>query len=208
MESTVLQFLLVVFQSALLVGLGELGDKTQLVVLLLAIQLKSPWRVLAGVTVGAALIHLLSVWFGDWLHNIARQEYLNGLLGVGFLIFSAFLFWSAWRARAATVSFQEVCEEVKPPFSSWRKFPFLTSAIVFFAAEMGDKTQITTMALAAHFQYFEPVWMGAMLGLAILNMLVIFGGEKFLARLPLTYLKIFSASLFFALGLWSIYGLI
>jgi putative Ca2+/H+ antiporter (TMEM165/GDT1 family) len=185
------------------VALGELGDKTQLVVLLLALQLKSPWRVLAGVSLGAASVHILSVLFGSFIQDWAGGRVFNSFLGLGFLAFSAFLFWSA--RRSSSVNFQEVCQNIKTPFRSWQKYPLLTSALVFFTAELGDKTQLATIALAAHFELLLAVWLGAILGLFILNALVIFSGEKILGKLPLSFVKTLSASLFLILGFWILF---
>lgn len=179
-------FLEALFNSFVLVFAGEIGDKTQLLSLILAARYKRPWTILAGVTVATVLNHALASWLGGFVAAQIGQEVLKWSLA---LIFFAFAAW---------ILVPDSEGEVK----TGGKFgAFLTTVIVFFLAEMGDKTQLATIALGARYTSVTIVTLGTTAGMVASNALAIFLGEKLLARVPMKWVRIFACLLFVAFGI-------
>lgn len=174
------------FNSFILVFASEMGDKTQLLALILTIRYRKPFTILAGVFVATLLNHALASWAGGWLSEQVSPETLKWSLAI---IFFAFAAWILVPDKEGDVK------------ESSRFGPFLTTAIAFFFAEMGDKTQLATIALGARYDSATMVTIGTTLGMMGSNALAIFFGDKFLQRIPMKWVRLFACVLFVAFGI-------
>lgn len=172
-----------------LVAASEMGDKTQLLAFALATRFKRPWPIMAGILIATLLNHALAAFVGEWLAHVLNQVILEYILGVSFLIFG---FW--------TLSPDSLKEEAKHPLFD----PFLATAVLFFFAEMGDKTQFATVALGARFQSMLIVTMGTTLGMLVTDGLAVFVGEKLAEKIQMNQMRRIAAFLFFAFGIFSL----
>ncbi len=177
----------VFLNSLFLVCASEMGDKTQLLALVLAARFRKPWVVLAGVGVATVLNHALASWAGLWLSTLLTPQALRWALAASFFVFAA---WLLVPDKEPTVEAKES-----------RFGAFLVTAIAFFFAEMGDKTQFATVALGAHYGQAFLVTIGTTIGMLLSNALAIFFGQKLLARLPLPWLRALASLLFAFFGL-------
>lgn len=172
--------------SFFLVFAGEMGDKTQLLALLLAARYRQPWVILAGVFVATVLNHALASWAGGFLASYFSPEFLKWSLA---LLFFGFALWI-------------LVPDKEDDFKPTGKFgAFLTTVIAFFFAEMGDKTQLATVALGARFSQIWVVTLGTTMGMMASNALAIFLGEKLLKKVPMKWVRVFACGLFFLFGL-------
>jgi putative Ca2+/H+ antiporter (TMEM165/GDT1 family) len=167
--------------------LAEMGDKTQLVALSFATKYK-PMKVVIGITIGTLLCHLLSVIIGRNLSVFIPMHYLKLLVGLSFIGFGL------WTLKGDT--YDE--KENKKKFSFG---PVLTVAIAFFLAELGDKTQLATISLAAQYKTFCGVWLGSTLGMVVADGLAIIIGIVMGKNLPEKVIKYISAGIFVVFGL-------
>ena len=172
------------------VALAELGDKTQLVVIFLAARFRKPWAVLAGLVVGATANAGVAVGGGAVLDRMVPPGFLEWLVAAGFLTIGAWML------------FGHACDddETEPPPATGHG-AFLTTLWLFFIMEMGDKTQLATVALAAGLPSAQWVFAGAALGLAAANMPALWLGHRFASRLPHALLHRLSAGVFIVIGL-------
>jgi putative Ca2+/H+ antiporter (TMEM165/GDT1 family) len=177
--------------SAGAVALGEIGDKTQLLALMLAARYRRPGAILAGITVATIANHLLAGAVGAWVATLLAPTTLRWLLAGSFIAMAAWLLvpdrddgLDAGSGRTA------------------RFGVFGITLVAFFLAEMGDKTQIATVALAARFPAeWLAVIAGSTLGLVLANAPVVVWGGALLARVPMKAVRLAAAALFAALGL-------
>jgi Ca2+/H+ antiporter, TMEM165/GDT1 family len=170
-----------------LVFLAELGDKTQLVALTLATRFRAG-VVLAGVLVATLLVHLLSVALGGLTGTFlstAWIEFLSGLAFVGFAL---------WTLRGDRLDGDEGTKHRL-------RSPFMIVTITFFLAELGDKTMLSTVTLAASYP-LAPVWIGSSLGMVLSDALAIWVGQALGKKLPERAVKLGAAGIFFAFGLY------
>lgn len=174
-------------QSFLLVTAAEMGDKTQLLALILASRYRAPWTVLAGITVATIFNHALAALAGRWLTNFIPHDWLQIGLSITFVLFGLWLL---------------IPDKESDENTSSRFGPFVTTMIVFFLAEMGDKTQLATVGLAMNSQNVLAVTTGSTLGLLAANIPAIWFGEKFLAKIPMKFVRIFSCILFLIFAAW------
>lgn len=172
--------------SFLLVFVGEMGDKTQLLALVLATKYRRPWTILAGVFVATILNHALASLAGQWVSSMVQPSVMRWVLALTFFAFAAWIL----------VPDQE--EELK---ESGHWGAFLTTVVAFFFAEMGDKTQLATVALGARYSSAALVTFGTTAGMMASNMLAIFCGHRLLARIPMKWVRVFASLLFLAFGL-------
>ena len=171
------------------VVLAEMGDKTQLLAMAFACRFR--WQtVMWGVFVATVLNHLFAVLVGSYLTAIIPLHYIQ--IGAA-LSFIAFGLW--------TIRGDELGDEAKQD----RFSPFWTVAIAFFIAEMGDKTQLATIALAAKFQSVLPVWLGTTAGMMVADGIGIGFGIVLGKKIPERTMKWFAALLFIGFGLWGLY---
>lgn len=178
--------------SAGLVALAEVGDKTQLLSLLLAARFRRPWPIAGGIAIATFLNHALAGALGGWLASLAGPETLRWALGLTFL------------AMAGWLLVPDRCEEDEVKGEGGGVF--LATVVAFFLAEMGDKTQIATVGLAAHYQAMTAIVLGTTLGMLLANVPVVFYGERFARRLPARLVHGLAATLFAALGIATLLG--
>jgi putative Ca2+/H+ antiporter (TMEM165/GDT1 family) len=179
------------FQSFFLVFAGEMGDKTQLLALVLTARFRRPWVILAGVFVATVLNHALAAWAGAWISSFFAPETLRWALAITFFAFGA---WILVPDKEGEVQ------------ASGHFGVFLTTVISFFLAEMGDKTQLATVALGARFEALWLVTLGTTLGMMASNALAIFLGDKLLARIPMAKIRVAACVLFLVFGIGILVG--
>ena len=172
-----------------LVGLAEIGDKTQLLALLLAARFRRPWPIVAGILVATLLNHAAAGAFGAWLTGFVGPSTLRWVLGISFL---AMALW--------TLVPDHLDEGDAPPQRSTAGV-FMTTLAAFFVAEMGDKTQLATVALAARDPSLWSVVGGTTLGMMIANVPAVFVGDRMAGRLPVKWLRRGAALVFAGLGI-------
>ncbi len=168
------------------VALAEIGDKTQLLALLLATKFRRPWPIVLGILVATLANHAFASALGAWLVGIIGANALRWILGLSFI---AMAVWALIPDSAPD-------EKATTP----RHGVFFTTAIAFFLVEMGDKTQIATVALAAQFHSIVMVVIGTTLGMMAANVPVVFAGDALIRRVPLKVVRIVTALSFVALG--------
>lgn len=171
-----------------IVALAEMGDKTQLLALILAARFKKPWPIVAGILVATLANHALAGAAGAWVTTLVGPQMLRWILGASFLAMAA------WMLVPDKL---DADEDEKPP----RYGVFFTTVLVFFLAEMGDKTQIATVMLAARYDAIASVVAGTTLGMMLANAPVVWLGERVTRLVPLRAVHIVSAIIFAALGL-------
>jgi putative Ca2+/H+ antiporter (TMEM165/GDT1 family) len=176
------------------VALAEIGDKTQLLALLLAARYRKPVPIVLGMLLATVLNHTVAAWVGAWLAGLLPPMVLRWSVVV---CFGAVAIW-------ALVPDKLDDDESKTP----RYGAFLTTLIAFFLVEIGDKTQVATIVLAAKYHPLWQVISGTTLGMMLANVPVVALGAKFAHRLPLRAARWAAALLFAVLGLWvALFGL-
>jgi len=176
------------FISTGLVALAEMGDKTQLLALLLAARFRKPWPIVWGILVATLVNHGLAGGLGAWVTQLVGPEVLRWVLGVSFLAMAV------WMLVPDKLDEEET--SVTPKLGV-----FGTTVIAFFLAEMGDKTQIATVMLAAEYQSWAWVVAGTTLGMMLANAPVVWFGERITRLVPLPWVHRTSAAVFVVLGL-------
>jgi putative Ca2+/H+ antiporter (TMEM165/GDT1 family) len=168
------------------VALAEIGDKTQLLALLLATRLRRPWPIVLGILVATLANHAFASAVGAWLVELIGGTGMRWILGLSFIAMAVWTLIpdSAPEERSATS----------------RHGAFLTTLVAFFLVEMGDKTQIATVALAAQFHAIVNVVIGTTLGMLLANVPVVFAGDALIRRVPLEVVRVVTALSFVALG--------
>lgn len=178
--------------SAGIVALSEVADKTQLLSLLLATKFRKPWPIIAAIFVATLLNHGLAGALGAWLTQLLGAQVMRWVLGISFL------------AMAVWVMIPDTLDEDEPRFRQLGVFG--TTLVLFFLAEMGDKTQIATVALAAKYDSLASVIMGTTCGMLIADVPVVFLGEKLAKKMPGKQVHAIAALIFAALGLAALFG--
>jgi len=177
------------FVSALVVAIGELGDKTQLLTLVLAARYRKPWPIIFGILVATLANHTVAAWLGHWVKDAVPPEVLRWGLALSFFAVAA------WALKP------DQFDEADAPPSSNRNV-FTVTVVAFFLAEIGDKTQIATAMLAAKFDSLVAVVAGTTLGMLLVDAPTAFIGDAAAKRIPFRAVRIVAAALFAALGLW------
>ena len=172
--------------SAGLVALAEVGDKTQLLSLVLAARFRKPWPIVAGILVSTLLNHTAAGAAGAWITTMIGADAMTRIVGVSFL------------AMAAWILVPDKLDEA----SAQRNLGgiFVTTATLFFIAEMGDKTQIATVMLAARYPSLVGVVLGTTAGMLLANVPVVFFGDAIAKRVPLGIVRRLTAAAFAVLG--------
>lgn len=178
--------------STLLVALAEIGDKTQLLSFVLAARLRKPGAIIAGIFVATVANHALAGSVGVWLASLVSPHWLPWVTG---LLFIGFGLW--------TLHPDSLDDDPK----LHRAGAFVTTLIAFFIAEMGDKTQFATMALAARFDALTAVVLGTTVGMMLANVPAVLVGEALAQRLPLKAIRMVAALVFIATGIVTITGI-
>jgi Ca2+/H+ antiporter, TMEM165/GDT1 family len=182
------EFLTALLTSAGVVALAEIGDKTQLLAIVLATRFRAPWAVIAGIFVATIANHAVAAWAGS-----ALAGWFDGP-GFRYVVAASFIGMAIWTLVPDTL--EPVAE--KPA----RYGAFVTTAIAFFIVEIGDKTQVATIALGARFDSIVAVTMGTTLGIMLANVPAVFLGHKLVDRVPMRTVHSLAALLFLALGAW------
>ncbi len=175
--------------STAVVAVGELGDKTQLLTLVLAARYGRPWPIVAGIAVATLANHAIAGWVGNWARAVFPEDVLRWLLALSFFAVAA------WALKP-----DKLDEGATPPAS--RTSVFLVTTWTFFLVEIGDKTQIATVMLAAQYASLVAVVAGTTLGMLLVNVPTAFLGKAASERIPFRAVRIFAAALFAALGAW------
>jgi Ca2+/H+ antiporter, TMEM165/GDT1 family len=176
----------ILFNSFLLVFISEMGDKTQLLALVLATRYKKPIPIMAGIFVATILNHALAAWAGQWIGGYFSEQTLKWVLSLTFFVFALWI----------------LVPDKEGAVTAPQKFGvFLTTTVAFFLAEMGDKTQLATVALGAQYTNTLLVTLGTTLGMMGSNALAVFFGQRFLNKVPMKWVRIFACALFALFGL-------
>ncbi len=180
------------FVPTLIVALAEIGDKTQLLALLLAARFRKPWPIIWGIIAATLANHFAAGAVGSWVASFFSAATLSWVLAASF---AAVALW--------TLVPDKLDDDEE---SGLKKYgPFLTTLIAFFLAEMGDKTQVATVMLAAQYPDFVMVVMGTTLGMLIANVPVVLAGNFAADRLPLALIRRLAAAAFAALAAYAVY---
>lgn len=174
--------------STSVVGLAEIGDKTQLLSLVLAARFRKPIPIVLGVLAATLVNHAFSGALGAWLANVIDPKIMN------WAVVASFALMAVW------ILIPDKLDDADVISAKRRLGVFGTTAAAFFLAEMGDKTQIVTIALAARFHDFFGVVAGTTLGMMLANVPVIYLGHKFADRLPTKAVHVLAAVIFVVLG--------
>ena len=174
------------------VALAEIGDKTQLLALVLAARYRKPWPIIFGILVATLANHALAGAVGAWLAATIGPTAMRWILGISFI------------AMAVWTLIPDKYEESSPALP--RLGIFGTTTLAFFLLEMGDKTQIATVALAAQYDSLVTVIAGTTLGMLIANIPAVLLGEVAARKLPLRLVHGVAAAIFLALGILVLFG--
>ncbi|BBP85388.1 UPF0016 family membrane protein [Pseudomonas sp. Pc102] len=180
------------FVPTLIVALAEIGDKTQLLALLLAARFRKPWPIIWGIVAATLANHFAAGAVGNWVASFFSTATLSWILAASFV---AVALW--------TLVPDKLDDDEE---SGLKKYgPFLTTLIAFFLAEMGDKTQVATVMLAAQYPHFILVVAGTTLGMLLANVPVVLAGNFAADKLPLTLIRRLAAAAFGALAIYAVY---
>lgn len=178
--------------STLAVAVGEIGDKTQLLALLLAVRFKRPLPIILGILAATILNHALAAITGQWVASHIAPDTLRWVLGLSFLAIAA------WTLKPDRIE-----EENMPP---GHYGVFLVTCTTFFLAEIGDKTQLATVALAARFHDLIPVVAGTTLGMMLADVPAVFLGRIAAPNFPFKLVRWCAAGSFTLIGLVVLFG--
>ena len=176
-----------------IVALAEIGDKTQLLAFLLAAKFRKPWPIIAGILVATLANHALAGALGAWITSVVGPQTMRWVLSVSFI------------AMAIWILIPDKLDDEGDSASS-RYGVFGATVIAFFLAEMGDKTQVATVALAAQFNALFAVVAGTTLGMMIANTPAVLLGNKIANRVPVRLVHGIAALIFLALGVATLLG--
>ncbi len=179
--------------STLVVAIGEIGDKTQLLALILAARFRRPVPIILGILVATLLNHALAGLLGGWIREAVSPEALRWGLGVSFLAIAA------WALKP------DKLDEEPAPTSQWGAFG--VTLVAFFLAEIGDKTQLATVALAARFDSLVAVVAGTTAGMLLADVPAVFLAGRASTRIPFKAIRYVAAALFAAMGIAALAGM-
>ena len=178
--------------STSVVALAEIGDKTQLLAFILAAKFRKPLPIVAAIFLATLANHAFAGAIGSWLTGFLRPNVLRWVLGISFLAMSIWTLipdrFEAGDARLA------------------RFGVFGTTLVAFFLAEMGDKTQVATVALAAQYRSLVAVVLGTTLGMMIANVPAVLIGDRIAHRMPIRLVRTVAAAIFAILGIATLVG--
>lgn len=175
--------------STAVVAVGELGDKTQLLALILAARYNRPWPIIAGIFVATLVNHAIAGWVGNWVRGVVPPDVMRWLLALSFFAVAA------WALKP-----DKLDDKDAPPASRWGVFG--VTVVAFFLVEIGDKTQIATVMLAAKFSSLAAVVAGTTLGMLLVNVPTVFIGRAAAEKISFRAVRMAAAALFAGLGLW------
>jgi len=175
-----------------IVALAEIGDKTQLLAFVLAARFRRPLPIVAGILVATIANHAFAAAIGAWITSLMGPDILRWVLGASFL------------AMAAWTLVPDKLDEEETQLAGYGVF--LTTVIAFFLAEMGDKTQVTTVALAARYHGIVAVVAGTTLGMMLANVPAVYFGDKIAHKVSLKLVHGIAALIFAVLGVATLLG--
>jgi putative Ca2+/H+ antiporter (TMEM165/GDT1 family) len=175
------------------VALAEIGDKTQLLAFILAARFKKPVPIVLGILAATLINHGLAGALGAWITSVVSPHIMRWALGLSFL------------AMAAWTLIPDKIEDEETQVAQ-RLGIFGATFVTFFLAEMGDKTQLATVALAAHYAAPIMVIAGTTLGMLIADVPAVFIGNKFAAKIPMKLVHGIAAAIFAAMGVLTLIG--
>ena len=178
--------------STSIVALAEMGDKTQLLALVLAARFRKPWPIVWGIFVATVFNHALAGAAGAWITTLIGPQMLRWVLGVSFIAMAV------WMLIPDKLEDGDTGEGPR-----WGVFG--TTVVAFFLAEMGDKTQIATVMLAAQYSAWLWVVAGTTLGMMLANAPVVWLGDRITRRIPLRTVHMVSAAIFLVLGVLALW---
>jgi len=176
-----------------IVALAEIGDKTQLLAFLLAAKFRRPLPIVAAILAATLFNHAFAAAIGTWITSLLGPDVLRWVLGISFL------------AMAAWILIPDKLDDDDAKLA--RYGVFLTTFIAFFLAEMGDKTQIATVALAAKYHSFFWVVAGTTLGMMLANVPAVYLGDRIAGRMPVKLVHRIAAVIFAVLGVATLMGM-
>ncbi|KKC26506.1 TMEM165/GDT1 family protein [Sphingomonas sp. SRS2] len=177
----------IVLASTLLVALAEIGDKTMLLAIILAARFRAPWPIIAGIFAATIVNHALAAWAGAAISGLLDGWWFRLAVAIGFL------------AMAVWILIPDSIDEDEAATPA-RYGVFLTTTIAFFMAEMGDKTQIATVALGARYHAVALVAIGTTIGMMIANVPAVFLGNRIMRLIPMRVMRIAAAIIFLILA--------
>lgn len=183
-------FMTVLLESFSLVAIAEIGDKTQLLAILLAARFRRCWAIVLGILIATLVNHALVAWMGKSIGGWLDPFWLNISTSVLFIVIGV------WTLVPDTAPLEQ---------KATARGAFLASVVAFFFAEMGDKTQLATLTLGAQYPQTYLVILGTTLGMLAANVPAVLCGEALLRKLPMRYIRMFACLMFLAFGF---YGLI
>ena len=175
-----------------IVALAEMGDKTQLLALVLAARFRKPIPIILGILVATLLNHGVAGALGSWLMHWVGPQVMRWILGVSFL------------AMAGWILIPDKLDDTQ---AVQKGGVFLTTVIAFFLAEMGDKTQLATIALAAHYTTPFIVVVGTTLGMLIADIPAVFVGNQFSKKISMKLVHSIAAGIFAVMGVLTLFGI-
>ena len=174
------------------VALGEMGDKTQLLAMLLAVKFRKPVPIILGIFVATLLNHATAGLVGGWVAGALGPDVLRWVIGISFIAMAG------WMLIPDRIDADETTPQ--------RFGVFGTTLIAFFLAEMGDKTQIATVALAARYQELIAVVAGTTLGMMLADVPAVFVGDRLASAVPMKLVHGIAAAIFAILGLMTLFN--
>ena len=183
------------FLATSIVALAEIGDKTQLLSLMLSAKYKDHhWAIIGGIFIATILNHALAALLGSTISAWISPEVMKWILGGGFIALGLWLL---------IPDKLDGDEDAPPTRSAWKVFTITTS--LFFIAEMGDKTQVATVALGARYDDLMAVVMGTTVGMMLANAPAVWLGKKFTKALPIKWVHGIAAVIFIGIGLATLF---
>ena len=175
--------------STAIVALAEMGDKTQLLALLLAARYQKPIPILIAILLATLINHGVSAMLGQWITTVLSPDILLWIVSLGFI------------AMAVWMLIPDELGDEDENINKWQKYGvFGATFVLFFLAEIGDKTQVATVALAARFDSIFWVTAGTTLGMMLANAPAVFIGHKLAEKLPISLIHKIGALIFLLLG--------
>ena len=179
--------------STAIVTLAEMGDKTQLLSLVLAARFRKPWPIVLGIFVATLANHALAGAVGSWVTTVLGPQVLRCVLGLSFIAMAVWML--------IPDKLDDDGEGAAPRFGV-----FGTTLVAFFLAEMGDKTQVATVMLAAQYSAYFWVVAGTTLGMMLANAPVVWLGDRLVKKVPIRVVHLVSALIFLILGLLALFA--
>lgn len=180
--------------STAVVALAEIGDKTMLLAIVLAARLRAPWQIITGIFFATIANHAIAALIGSEVAGLVDAPWFRFAVAIGFIAMAA------WTLIPDKLDEDEGFRQ--------RGGAFLTTLVAFFLVEIGDKTQVATIALGAQYHSVIAVALGTTLGMMIANVPAVFLGEEIVKRVSLKATRMFAALLFLILGIWQLARLI